>query len=178
MNLTLIIVLFFVVVIVAVLIVIVLRLRNQRVSMHDGQLVVSKMGERESAIPTTDIGTVLYVPENDGGDARYKMGVFDYGGLIILNNAGKLVRVIRHYAGSTLALRPIFEQIPAPSKIEFAGRQRRDLVKLYPHALGYFQLRGQMFWVVFPCATFFALIVAVPVVAFIVILIKTLMGLD
>jgi hypothetical protein len=165
------IVVFFVIVIVVVLIVTIRHARGQRVSVHDGQLLVATGIGSEKAVPTADIGTVLYIPENDFGDARYKHGVFDYGGLLFLNKAGKLIRIIQHYAGSSLPLRPIFEQVPADQHVDFSGKQRKDLVKAYPHSVGFWQMRTSVFWVMLPVAIFAALIVLVPVVAFLVILV-------
>ena len=155
----------FIVIIVAIAAwVSVTRVSRQRVSMHDGQLITTAMGEREAGIPTSDIGVLLYVHENERGDARYKMGVFDYGGIIILNKAHRLIRVIQHYSGSTLALEPIYDQIPADQKIEFTG-QRRDLVRMFPGSLGAFQLRGMLFWALLSALVIFIAIIVVAVIA-------------
>jgi hypothetical protein len=126
------------------------RVSRQRVSMHDGKLITSVMGEREATIPTSDIGVVLFLKENLNIPAQSKMGVFGYGGIIILNKAHRLIRVIQHYAGSTLELGPIYDQLPADEKIDFTGKTRADLVKLYPKSLGFFQLRGTAFWGLVP----------------------------
>ncbi len=137
------------------------RISHQRVSMHDGELITTVMGEREAAIPTSEIGVLLYVPESDTGYVRNKMGVFDYGGIIILNREHRLIRVIQHYAGSTLALAPIYQQIPAEQKIDFTGKTRVDLVKLFPNSLGFFQLRGGAFWALVPLSFVVAGIIVV-----------------
>lgn len=141
-----IIVLFLAAVIIVVMVAIALRASRQRVSVRGGRLVTNAGIGAEQSIPAYDIGTVLFVRESETRDARYKFGVLDYGGLLFLDLGGRLVRIIRHFPGSDLPLRPIFDQVAARERVDFAGRTRADLVKGYPRALGFWQLRGQLFW--------------------------------
>jgi hypothetical protein len=161
--------LFFVVVIVGVLLVTYLRNHRQRVDYADGRLVSTDGVGPARGIPLDRIGTILYIPENDAGLGQYKMGVFDYGGLIILDKSGRLIKVIRHYAGSKFALEPLFDSLKAPTKVQFAGRSRKDLLAAYPKSIGFFRFRGQLFWAGVVVVIVFAPFVIASIVALIVI---------
>jgi hypothetical protein len=157
---------FFVVVIVVVLIITFRRISTQRVSLHDGELLtVRPVTGIEETLPTSDIGTVIYIPENYSS-GQSGVGVFDNGGIIILNTAGRIIRVIRHYTGSKMALSPIYDKIPAPAKFDYTGKTRRDLLRQFPHAAGFWQLRGSGFVVATILLTILGLFVLGFIVAF------------
>ena len=131
---------------VIVMVVITIQARRQRVSVLGGQLIMNASNGAEQSIPVSGIGTVLFVHESETRYGWHKFGVFDFGALLFLDLGGRLVRIIRHFPGSDLPLRPIFDQVAAAERIDFAGHTRADLVKSYPRALGFWQLRGQLFW--------------------------------
>ncbi len=129
-----------------VVVVIVLRRSRQRVSVANGRIVSTDGVRQPNDIAVADIEAALSIPVNDDGLGQYKFGVFDYGGIIPLDTSMRLIRVIRHYAGSKLDLQPIFDGLQAPRKENYAGKTRRDLLREFPGALGFWQLRGQLFW--------------------------------
>lgn len=138
----------FVAAIVVVIVVIILRLSRQRVSVSNGRVVSTDGIRQASDIAVIDVGAALSIPANDNGAGQYQFGVFDYGGIILLDRSLRLLRVIRHYAGSKLDLQPIFDGLQVPRKENYAGRTRKDLIREFPGALGFWQLRGQLFWAV------------------------------
>lgn len=162
-------------VIIVVIIITILRLTRQRVSVANGRISSTDGVWRPSNIDVADVGAALFIPPKDGGQMN-QFGVFDYGGIILLDRSLRLVRVVQHYAGSKLDLRPIFDELQVPRKEDYARKSRRDLLREFPGAAGFWQLRGQLFW-----GISISLIVIVPIllivpVAFVSILVGALFG--
>jgi hypothetical protein len=143
------------------------RIRTQRVVLDDGVLSTSDgVSGRLNGLPVERIGTVVHLPARDRVRAgEGSQGIWTWGGILILDTEGRLVRRVTHIPGSTLPLAQIAEQIPAPRHVQLDARagepyRRRDFVNEFPHALRRFELRGAL-WN--GCALVAAAFVGVPV---------------
>ncbi|MHA7985463.1 hypothetical protein ACX9R5_06610 [Rathayibacter sp. CAU 1779] len=147
---TLILVVAFVAAVIIVFVVQSRRIRTQRVVLADGTLsTADPVTGQLKGLPLDSIGTVVYLPERHTRLGEGANGIWTWGGILILDTNGKVVRHIVHIPGSELPLSTIYEQIPAPQHVEFeaAGTmpyRRSAFLRRFPHSLGGFQLRGAM----------------------------------
>jgi hypothetical protein len=154
-----------------------LRAKNQRVVLSNGVLsIADPLTGALKGFPVADIGTAVYLPERTPPMREASNGIWTWGGIILLDRAGHLVRHITAVAGTDFPLRSIWEQIPAPVHRELDSSQQRpyfrsDFKKAFPHALRFGQLWGALNWMWF---ILFLVFIALPVVAFIAVFIAVL----
>lgn len=166
------IVLFFVVVIGGTLVVQSRRIRVQRVAVQDGFLLtVNGIRRAPKRLPVDQIGTVVYLHEHDNRALNGGGGIWTWGGLIILDTHGRVVRHLTHRPGSALPLGSISRQIPAGSHREFDTISRGRFRREFPNSLRFMQLATTVGWAV---ATLAVVFIGLPVAAVIVTVIVSL----
>lgn len=128
------------------------RTRMQRVVLEDGVLSTSEgVSGRLNGLPVDRIGTVVLLPERNARVGEGSQGIWTWGGILILDTDGRVVRRIVHVPGSTLPIAQIAEQIPAPRHVELESHddrpyRRSDLLTQFPHALRPLEMRGAL-WI-------------------------------
>jgi hypothetical protein len=118
------------------------------------------------AVSNQDYRTMSVRARGDGGS------LFRSGGLILLDDRGRMLAHVVHLAGSDAPIEKVWQQIPARRRIEAssagAGYSRRDFKKAFPRALHFGQMWGAGRW----AATMVLLLfVGVPVTTVVVIFI-------
>ena len=151
--------------------------RRQHVTVEDGVVTV-RSGFTQRAIPLAELGTAVSLKSvydtswsSLGPPASF--GIWTWGGLIVLNRAGKVVAHLVDFPGRNSNV--TLDEIPAPVHAYFNGppraaRRRKAFLREYPRSLRPFQLWGDVRWAValslgIPAAVVVAVLVVVVVVA-------------
>jgi hypothetical protein len=128
------------------------RAAKQRVRLHDGELtIVDSASGRATSIPVDRIDGVVIVHGYGIGlgflvssNPTVSYGIWTWGGLLILDATGRVVRHVTSIPGADLPLSEIAARIPATVRREV--RSRHGMRAAFPGSLGFFQLRGPGWW--------------------------------
>jgi hypothetical protein len=137
------------------------RARRQHVVVDGGELRLHDSALSGSpAIPTGDIGTVVALPQRNmidfnglTGQFAPPQGIWTWGGVIVLDTAGRVVRHLTHVPGGPADPELLAEQIPAPVHVtldrsDTRPYSRRAFLRRFPGSLGLLQLRGTAWWAI------------------------------
>jgi hypothetical protein len=163
---------------VAVLAVQLRRTATQRIVLRGGMLEISDgVSGVLKGMPVDDIGAVVTVAKSPYAGTTGSSGIWTWGGLILLDRAGKVVRHLTGIPGAPLPLDEIAASIPAPVHQHFARGSRREFLRQFPRSLRFGQFWGATRWAltitVFACVVVPVLVV---LVGFTVAIATTLAG--
>jgi hypothetical protein len=140
------------------------RVRVQRVVLSDGVLgIANGVTGRLKTIPVDEIGAVVYLPPRRTRVAEPPAGVWTWGGLLVLDTAGRVVLHAISFPDGRVSLGEWFERIPAPVHRQLGSYSRHAFLQEFPHALRFAQLWGAFRWTM---TIVLLAIVLVPLIAF------------
>jgi hypothetical protein len=142
------------------------RLGRQSVTVRNGMLVIDDgSGRAPRGFPLDRIGTVVALPKRQRAPWEALEGLWSYGGLLILDRSGHVVRHLISEPGSTLYPEQVIDTIPAPEHRVLDDRHRGAFKRTYPGALRVGQLWGPSRWAALITV---AVIVLAPLIGFLV----------
>jgi hypothetical protein len=149
-----------------------LRAGRQRVTLHEGVLSIDDaVWGAARRMPVERIGAVIQVEGDRSWTIwRGNRGIWTWGGIIVLDTAGRLAAHVIAIPGTDLPIPVIASRIPAPVHREVGSRV--ELLIDFPRAVGFSGLRGSMWWAL----ALVTLVIAVAIAALVLTLVGFLVG--
>ncbi len=130
-----------------------------------------------SALSTLPIMTAdrVLITKGDGapdvGASTYysiRVGVHDWGGFLLLDERGKIVRKLKRRSQGELSIDALRERITAREWVDITGWKRKRLRTAFPGTFGFWAYRSGLWLGLMIAALFFAALIVVCLAALIV----------
>jgi hypothetical protein len=123
------------------------KARSQRSGLgRFGVVAPGAVAHLLAGFPVADIGTSVYLPPHRLHRREPSRGIWTWGGIVVLDRAGRAVRHVVAVPGSSVPLDLVHRQLPAPVHRECAITSRAAFRREFPGSLRPGQLRGATFW--------------------------------